>query len=183
MLLFLLFVLLLVVFLCLFLACLRTKLSAAIPLMCLANENGLEREHCHAGAARRYWVVRACDACKAIKSVLMSIIYGPVSWLSLIIMCEQLGKLSRAIARVNSPLGPILVRRMVIDVWPINLDAAPLLPLHSHRCQLQKKRERKRVWERDSKWASAISMQPCYAAGGEVNWEIVRESRMSIKSL
>lgn len=35
---------------------------------------------------------------------------------------------------------------MVIDVWPINLDAAPPLPLHSHHCQLQ---ERKRKRERE----------------------------------
>lgn len=64
------------VFLCSLFPCQRAKLSAAIQLMCLANEYGSEREHCHAGAARRYsvLVLRACDACKAIKSMLMSII-------------------------------------------------------------------------------------------------------------
>lgn len=68
--------LVLLLFLCLLFPCQRAKLSAAIQLMCLANEYGSEREHCHAGAARRYsvLVLRACDACKAIKSMLMSII-------------------------------------------------------------------------------------------------------------
>lgn len=44
------------VFLCSLFPCQRAKLSAAIQLMCLANEYGSEREHCHAGAARRYSV-------------------------------------------------------------------------------------------------------------------------------